>query len=101
MAEANATPNNRPRWYKLLSFAQYYGLPDLSPASLHTLVQRFATNRPLLHQFWVFKVKESKPRIEGGCNDDCLRNQLCTIVNNEFDDNRRCNQLQAIFNASL
>lgn len=100
IAEANVTPGNRPRWFKLVSFAQFFGLPNLSPASLHVFVDRLARSRSLLHQYWLFKVKESKPRIEGGCNDDCLRNQLCDIVRNEFDDDRRCNALVAIFNAN-
>lgn len=100
VAEANAIPANRPRWFRLLAFTEFYGLPNLSPASLHTLTERFARSRALLHQFWVFKVKQSRPRIDGGCNDDCLRDQLCTIVRNEFEDARRCNQLLAMFNSS-
>lgn len=100
IAEANATPANRPRWYRLVSFAQYFGLPNLSPASLNTFVETLARNRSLLHRYWLFKIRESQPRVQGGCNDDCLRGELCAIVRNEFEDERRCNQLLAIFNAS-
>lgn len=98
--EANATPANRPRWFRLFSFAQLYGLQNLSPASLHTLTDRLARNRALLHQYWRYGVREARPRINGGCNDDCLRSRLCAMVHNEFDDNRRCNHLTSIFNAN-
>jgi len=100
VAEANLTPANRPRWYRMLSFAQWFNLPNLSPASLNAFVVRLASSRALLHQYWLFKVRESRPQVEGGCNDDCLRSQLCAIVHNEFDDNRRCDQLLAIFNST-
>lgn len=98
--EANANPANRPRWFRLLSFAQYFGMPNLSPSILHQFTERLASSRALLHQFWAFKIKESRPRLQAGCNDDCLRSQLCAIVNNEFEDARRCNNLVAIFNSS-
>lgn len=98
--EANATPGNRPRWYRLFSLAQFFSMPNLSPASLHALGERLARSRALLHQYWRFQIRESRLRVQAGCNDDCLRGRLCAIVNNEFDDNRRCNHLVSIFNSS-
>lgn len=98
--EANATPANRPRWFRLYSFAQFFGLQNLSPASLHGLTERLAANRAMLHQYWRYQIRESRLRLASGCNDDCLRGRLCGMVFNEFDDNRRCNNLVAIFNAN-
>ncbi len=98
--EANATPANRPRWFRLFSFAQFFGLQNLSPASLHTVTERLARTRAMLHQYWRYQIRESRPRVAGGCNDDCLRSRLCGMVHNEFDDNRRCNHLTSLFNSS-
>jgi len=98
--EANATPANRPRWFRLFAFTELFGLQNLSPASLHTLTERLARTRTLLHQYWRYQVREARPRIAGGCNDDCLRSRLCNMVRNEFDDNRRCDVLTSIFNSS-
>jgi len=100
LAEANANPASRPRWFRMVSFAQFFGLPNLSPATLHTFVENLARNRSMLHRYWLFKIREAQPRVSGGCDDACLRSQLCGIVRNEFDDERRCNQLLAIFNSS-
>jgi len=100
VAEANTTPANRPRWFKMVSFAEFFGLPNLSPATMHAFTERLARDRALLRQFWIFKVKDSIPMVQGGCDDDCLRGQLCTIVRNEFADTTRCDQLIAIFNSS-
>lgn len=100
LEEANATPANRPRWFRLFSFAQFFGLQNLSPASIHTLVERLARTRSLLHQYWRFQVRESRPRVQAGCNDDCMRSRLCAMVMNEFGDNRRCDHVTALFNAN-
>lgn len=101
IAEANANPASRPRWFRLYSFTEFFGLPNLSPASLHTLTERLARTRSLLHQYWVYQVREARPRVDGGCNDDCLRGRLCGMVRNEFEDDRRCNNLISIFNSSI
>jgi len=100
VSEANRTPANRPRWFKHYSLAEFFGLPNLSPASLHNFVERLARDRNLLRQYWIFTVKAADPFLEAGCDNDCLLNTLCTIVRNEFGDDTRCNQLTAIFNAS-
>lgn len=97
--EANATPANRPRWFRLFSFSEFFGLPNLSPASLHALTERLARSRAMLHQYWTFQIRQSRPRLGSGCNDDCLRGRLCDMVHNEFDDNRRCNYLTSLFNS--
>lgn len=97
--EANATPANRPRWFRLFSFGEFFGMPNLSPATLHTATERFARSRAMLHQYWRFQIRESRPRLAGGCNDDCLRSRLCAMVHNEFDDSRRCNHLTSLFNS--
>lgn len=35
--------------------------------------------------------------MRNGCDDNCLRGQVCAIVTNEFEEPRRCNQVLAVF----
>jgi sphingomyelin phosphodiesterase len=99
LAEANRTPAIPPRWFRLYQFRQDFGLPDLSPATLDRFAFDLSRNRNILRRYWEFKnrVLPGDPRWHSGCNDDCLRNQVCSIVRNEFDDLRKCNQVLAVF----
>lgn len=44
-----------------------------------------------------YRVKNGDPRMQTGCDDDCLRSQVCSLVTNEHADTRRCNQVLAVF----
>lgn len=50
MTAANLNPNKNPVWFKEYEFASEYGLKDLSPASLHNLVHKFASNEDKLRK---------------------------------------------------
>lgn len=97
LVEANNNPGAGPRWFRHFNFRQAYGVTDLSPAGLDRLAFDMSRNRNLLRLYWQHRVKNAEPRMNSGCNDDCLRGTVCTMVRNEFDDNRRCNQVLAVF----
>ncbi|XP_035772890.1 sphingomyelin phosphodiesterase-like [Anopheles albimanus] len=97
LTEANQNPARNPIWMQLYSFNRDFQLSNVSPASLDTLVRRFASNPAELRRYWEFKVKRGDPFIAAGCNGDCLLNHLCQIVTNEANDDSKCNALAAIF----
>lgn len=95
ITEANTNQATFPRWFKQYSFREYFNIPDLSPASLDNFVtNRLARSRSLLTSYFTFKVSAGDPFMQQGCNDECLRNHLCAIVINEFNDNRKCDQIR-------
>lgn len=79
------------------SFRAGFGVTDLSPAGLDRLAFDMSRNRNLLRTYWRFKVKDADPQIAAGCDDDCLRGHVCSLVLNEIFDMRRCNQVLAVF----
>ncbi|CRK90511.1 CLUMA_CG004132, isoform A [Clunio marinus] len=97
ISEANLTPHLPPRWFRQYSFVEAFGLANMSMASLDQLAFNLSRNRNLLRRYWEFKVKAADPRIAAGCDDTCLREQVCSIVLNEHNDLRRCNQVLAVF----
>lgn len=52
LTEANLTPDISPRWFKLYSFTEAYGVDDLSPSNLNELAERFARDKSLLEQYY-------------------------------------------------
>jgi sphingomyelin phosphodiesterase len=101
LTEANMHTDRRPVWEKLYNFREQFGLADVSPASLDGLVYQMAANHELLHEHWVNTVKAGDTSLARGCNNNCLLNTLCDIVVNEMGDNRKCEELAAIFEANL
>lgn len=95
MSEANR--NTAIRWFKQYSFGEAWNMPRISPATLDELAFTLSRNRNLLRRYFEYKVKAGDPMMEAGCDDDCLRGHVCSLVVNEHDDNRRCNQVLAVF----
>ena len=97
ITEANQNPATPPRWFRHYSFREAFGITDTSVASLDRFVVEMARNRNTIRRYWQYKVKDGDPHIQGGCDDDCLRRQVCLIVTNEFDEPRACNRVLAGF----
>lgn len=97
LTEANLHPDRSPVWFKEYSFAEFYGLKDLSPASLDGLLVKFAENPDLLREYWVFKKKQGDPEMQRGCDDECLMQHLCEAATTQFNDMARCLELQKKF----
>ncbi|KAG5672941.1 hypothetical protein PVAND_003028 [Polypedilum vanderplanki] len=93
LTEANLTPNQSPRWYKQYSFKESFNIQDLSPASLDNLLKAMSQDRKLARNYFRYKIKDADPFLKKGCQDNCLKNHICEIVINEFNDKRKCNEL--------
>ncbi|XP_063704801.1 sphingomyelin phosphodiesterase-like [Culicoides brevitarsis] len=97
LTDANQA-NSVPHWQKMYSFKEEYGVEDLSPRSVDALVTRFAKEKDLLMKYWEYRYKLAEPALENGCNKNCLKENLCTIVTNQVFDDRKCNELKKLFN---
>ncbi|XP_058823019.1 sphingomyelin phosphodiesterase-like [Topomyia yanbarensis] len=97
LTEANLHPLRDPLWQDLYSFSRDFSIPNVSPATLDGLARRFGSTPTDLHRYWEFKVKRGDPFLERGCDGSCLINQLCGIVRNEANDDRKCDEMIAIY----
>lgn len=97
LTEANLTPDVPPKWFKLYSFKEAYGVDDLSPNSLNELAERFARNKSLLDQYYRFKVRAADTALQFGCDDSCHKKNLCAIVTSAFGDTERCEELEEVY----
>ncbi|XP_053699315.1 sphingomyelin phosphodiesterase-like [Sabethes cyaneus] len=99
LTEANRFPDRRPEWFKLYSFADAFGMHNLSPAEADTMVKRLGTpaGRSELRRYWEFTVKMGDLSLAAGCDDDCLLNLLCRIVVSELNDDVKCDELRETF----
>ncbi|XP_058443157.1 sphingomyelin phosphodiesterase-like [Malaya genurostris] len=100
LTEANLNPSRDPLWQDLYSFARDFNIPNVSPATLDGLARQFGSTPQELHRYWEFKVKRGDPFLEQGCDGECLLNHLCTIVTNEANDDKKCNELVSIYRES-
>ncbi|XP_049856755.1 sphingomyelin phosphodiesterase-like isoform X1 [Schistocerca gregaria] len=95
LTEANLDPENEPNWYKLYSFQEAYGVESMNLTELNKLVHRMAETPEIIQQYYGYSVKEGDPSLESGCDADCERSQLCTIVTSYFRDTTKCDELTA------
>lgn len=52
LTEANLTPNKPPRWYKLYSFKEAYGLENTSYEQLGDLIKRMTTDISIMQKYF-------------------------------------------------
>lgn len=97
ISEAQRNPSVPPRWYRHYSFSQAFGITNYSPNNLDQLIFNISRNRNLNRQLFTYRVKSGDPRMAEGCDDNCLRSQVCALATNEHDDLRRCNQVLSVF----
>ncbi|XP_055522496.1 sphingomyelin phosphodiesterase 1-like [Wyeomyia smithii] len=99
LTDANRFPDRRPEWYKVYSFADAFGMHNLSPAEVDTVVKRFGTpaGRSELRKYWEFTMKMGDLTLAAGCDDDCLLNVLCRAVLSELNDDVKCDELRETF----
>lgn len=77
---ANERPDQQPDWFAEYSFRQAYGVGDLSPATLDTLLTRMSGDAGLMQQYWRYKVKQGDPSLALGCDNECLAEELCSLA---------------------
>lgn len=98
LAEANMTPNRRPRWFRLYDMRSAFGLRDLSPTSMDALVRTMATERSrnLIGLYSKFLLKQSVRRWPY-CGDWCKIENLCRSVVTVLWRRERCEELRRLF----
>lgn len=97
ISEARNNPSVAPRWHLHYTFSQMFAPRNFSPNGLDELVFNISRNRNINRNLYRARVKNGDPRMEAGCNEDCLRNQVCSLVRNENEDERRCTQVLSVF----
>ncbi|XP_043271532.1 sphingomyelin phosphodiesterase-like [Venturia canescens] len=80
LTAANETPESRPEWYKSYSFKEEYNLEDLSVESLHKWIVDKSKNIWTLQRYREHFYKRADSSTSEYCDEECLRNLLCTIV---------------------
>ncbi|KAM8706651.1 hypothetical protein ACLKA7_010850 [Drosophila subpalustris] len=100
LTEANLQPDVSPNWYKEYEFSQDF-TSNTSPAGIDQLLQEMAEKPSVLRKFWRFKVTQADPKLNAGCDDDCLSSTICRLATSNFKDRKRCRELQAILRESL
>ncbi|XP_049773538.1 sphingomyelin phosphodiesterase-like isoform X5 [Schistocerca cancellata] len=95
LTEANLEPNTEPNWYKLYSFREAYGVDSMNLTELDKLVHRMAETPEIIQQYYRYSVKEGDPSLASGCDANCQKSQLCSIVTTYFRDTTKCEELTA------
>lgn len=52
LTEANLTPNKPPRWYKLYSFKEAYGLESMNYEQLGNLIKRMTADASIMQKYY-------------------------------------------------
>ncbi|GLH11753.1 Uncharacterized protein GBIM_16515 [Gryllus bimaculatus] len=91
LTDANLNGNAVPKWYKLYSFQEEYGVKSLVPSELDDLAHRMAKTPALLEKYHRFYVKDSDAR--QGCDSGCRQRHLCQIVTDHAPDTSHCSTI--------
>ncbi|XP_063244223.1 sphingomyelin phosphodiesterase-like [Bacillus rossius redtenbacheri] len=100
LSEANSHLGDSPKWYKLYSYRDAYGVGGLLPSELDSLAQRMSRDRSLLQKYNRYYFKDAGPSLRAGCDDECLKSRLCDIATGVSGDATQCDRLLAGFEAS-
>jgi sphingomyelin phosphodiesterase len=94
VTEANLNEATAPVWRLHYRFREFFNLPDLSPASLDNFVTNtMSRSRSALTSYREFRHSAADPVMNAACDDNCLRSALCQITVNEFNERRKCNEI--------
>ncbi|XP_075210173.1 sphingomyelin phosphodiesterase-like [Lycorma delicatula] len=100
LTEANQNGENSPKWYKLYSFKEAYGVESLHPESVKLLAYNMAKNKTLLEAYNRYFIKAGDAGLMKECNSHCQEVRLCEIVTTVSGDKKHCNELVDIFKKS-
>ncbi|NXG13071.1 ASM phosphodiesterase, partial [Grallaria varia] len=93
LTEANvAPPGTAPRWQRLYSAREAYGLPTAFPADWDRLVRRLQDDERLFQQFWFHLHKGHPPREP--CGGPCKAALLCALRSGRAADPTLCQPLR-------
>ncbi|XP_068237816.1 sphingomyelin phosphodiesterase-like isoform X2 [Palaemon carinicauda] len=83
-----------PRFFKLYSAKESYGLENLFPSTWSDLVTQMAVdNSTLFDEFFMHYIKDAKPYMEEGCGERCKSQLLCRLVVSDNSDHSHCEGL--------
>lgn len=89
--EANANATADPRFFLLYTAKEEYGLADLTPASWSALVDKMnETDSEVFNTYFKNYIKNARPYMEEGCDQNCKSNLLCRLVISDTSDYSRC-----------
>ncbi|XP_041730600.2 acid sphingomyelinase-like phosphodiesterase 3b isoform X2 [Coregonus clupeaformis] len=75
------------RWEKEYRFTESFRVPDASPASMHQVAERMASNRCYLQKYYEFN---SVNYDLTECNSDCRVNHVCAAREVDFERYEHC-----------
>ncbi|CAH0547909.1 unnamed protein product [Brassicogethes aeneus] len=92
MTEANLQNDGsiKPRWFKLYSFKQAYGLDNTGSTQMANLVDILRRNEASIAEYFKYRVKDSDPLLKEGCDRNCLKQLVCSITAVETDESLNC-----------
>lgn len=62
LKEANKNASNEIQWFKLYSGSEAYGLPDVTPESMGTLIEKLATDSSIFKKFYKYGNPMNSPK---------------------------------------
>ncbi|KAK2702986.1 hypothetical protein QYM36_018441 [Artemia franciscana] len=92
LTEANIGPSD-PKWFKLYDGRETFGLNSLSAQEMSDLVDRFIVDEELFQIYYRNYVKQGDPKMERGCDAECKRGKLCSMVTSDFGNQTKCNEI--------
>ncbi|CAH1104931.1 unnamed protein product, partial [Psylliodes chrysocephalus] len=94
---ANLNGDKNPEWYKLYSFKEAYGVKTLEPEEMSKLVFQMTKKHELIDQYYRFKFRNGDIALQEGCDDDCKKDLLCTMVKTEYGDDTVCDKVKNLY----
>jgi hypothetical protein len=89
LANEQAGRGVQPKMELAYSTSDLYHLPDLSPSSWASLVERFSQYPDLVSEYRYNKYGQSSSH-DRSCDAQCLRETICTISNVVNSERKKC-----------
>ncbi|RZF49097.1 hypothetical protein LSTR_LSTR008383 [Laodelphax striatellus] len=93
VTEANLNEDSSPKWYRLYSFKEAYGVNSMRPEDVRDLVYRMASNNTLMKEYNRNFIKAGDTGLQKECNEHCMRTRLCEMVTTVSGDFSECKPL--------
>lgn len=79
---------NKPEWLLEYKATESFNIPDVSPQSLHSLVQKFESQESShFEKYYLYNSVSAGGEI---CDEECKTAQICGITKIDFDDYDKC-----------
>lgn len=88
--EANKNKSKSPNWYKLYSFKEAYGLPNLDYKNLQVFNEKLLNDSKLAKQYYEFYVRESTAQLKTPCTGECIDKKICRISTTDPVETIKC-----------